>query len=1185
MRDIALFRKFLSVAVVSMCFICTSAWAEEKSVALSNHLNITKAPDISGCPDNWTLRGNWQKFTPETRQVPNDAFQLERDRILLDESHHGLMSLTPFYFFGAGRQSVLRSNLSGYAYIEGDRISNVGMVELNNRQKNVILVLAPGLSSIAAGDFVMAPGYNPIPNSDLFVLADAEMDVLYLDGCLKWEGPLQSKLRIGSVRYIAYDTEGFSHAVEVTEGTAVQFLSPDKIQRWANFRPNASDITSTITDVSTAATRTNQNKEEKIFPTGDNLKGKFREFSPTIPQKARDAIHRAVADNSSAKHPRVPTRKFPAKEFLIAKWGFSSLDRMGVIQHPAWEEIPENILEQKHNLLELYPPCLLRGDYTVWCWFRKKDQTQIEAKMLDMPPILSLEAGKNNYKCARSVSNEVWCLRGNFEVRKYVPKWLLAEPDNKDFQKLWKVFSEVRIGGDESCGLTIKGQIWCWGKSYTKGKYYHGRDEIVEYPLEISLPLPAKKLHQSGVCALLSDNSQWCWEEDVNTKAWQFMPGESFSSIGSCSLRKNDGSIWCTNDKSKERSQGSPVEVSEGELLEGIVQINTYGTCGIDKAGIVWCWKHYRGNPNALDLGFASKVLAPGANAPLTGALAFAKGHDRMVIVRNHPTKPNPSIQWLTSIEMGDFESAAHLRQLNQKITAKGNYAERALVSAARNQRIDIVKELLEADFAPGDKKAIREYFRKLNYEQNEHYSWPNPNTDILSLMFNADLWPGVDIIERTALLEKISSSVKGQEGGKHLMSVIDKKIQSGIKSKSAPLRVLKECPEFTGSVKDLVEKVPVIAIAKYSNRKGFLIDKVYKGPRKKNITVALNQMAEVPEIDRSMLLLSYPDSNTPCTISFYLDEPLIAETAAEILAEVSLYDAELTNSLNVESSTTSSRSKRDFSDWNVPLDKDFPHIKRYVAASEIVKKYGDFLLLMELVSDEIEDLVVNHIKESDLTRIFNSDDIDAYARLREEFPPQCLEDFTKIYSYLPSGTAEKLQRQHMLEAMLERSSSFNVALGYLMGDLALALTHVGDDFAALASLCYSHQPELYMELMSSLGLSRQISTAGLRRLKSLKNADLRDLKFPKVEIVNAVWDGVDLTNAQLREARFIGADLRKVILNNTDFTGAEYDCLTQFPVNFSPENNGMKVISNRKCEEFMRLSPLHKGLIMDAPR
>jgi alpha-tubulin suppressor-like RCC1 family protein len=152
-------------------------------------------------------------------------------------------------------------------------------------------------------------------------------------------------------------------------------------------------------------------------------------------------------------------------------------------------------------------------------------------------------------------------------------------------------FSEIRLGGTSSCGLTTTNEVRCWGSTF---------NGILAIPDPVLFTTPqavvgGHTFTQVGTgdghgCGLKADGTLWCW--GFAPRRVEGAP--LFTAIGvgefqTCGLDLA-GSIWCTT--------------RNGDLIAGLFTSATKLTlppmsalstgyrqsCGLTATGVAWCW-------------------------------------------------------------------------------------------------------------------------------------------------------------------------------------------------------------------------------------------------------------------------------------------------------------------------------------------------------------------------------------------------------------------------------------------------------------------------------------------------------------------------------------------------------------------------------------------------------------------
>ena len=179
-------------------------------------------------------------------------------------------------------------------------------------------------------------------------------------------------------------------------------------------------------------------------------------------------------------------------------------------------------------------------------------------------------------------------------------------------------FTTLTAGGMHTCGVDTTGKAWCWG-SDGNGKLGDGDDgQAREYsPVAVAgghtfTTLTASNMHTCGVDTA---GKAWCWGWDTNGAAGdsdddqgnKYSPvavagGHTFATLTAGDLHTcgvdTAGKAWCWGYDGQgqvgdgDDGQGdeySPVAVAGGHTFASLTAGYRY-TCGVDPAGVAWCW-------------------------------------------------------------------------------------------------------------------------------------------------------------------------------------------------------------------------------------------------------------------------------------------------------------------------------------------------------------------------------------------------------------------------------------------------------------------------------------------------------------------------------------------------------------------------------------------------------------------
>ena len=122
--------------------------------------------------------------------------------------------------------------------------------------------------------------------------------------------------------------------------------------------------------------------------------------------------------------------------------------------------------------------------------------------------------------------------------------------------------TRIDAGGDSSCAVLSDKSLWCWGHIVT-GLASSGSPLRAATPTPIQVPLTSVRSVAVGPyhsCAVLTDNSAWCWGSN------------SRGQLGNGTTT----------------SSASPVKVSLADVRS--IDVGDLHTCAVTTANSVWCW-------------------------------------------------------------------------------------------------------------------------------------------------------------------------------------------------------------------------------------------------------------------------------------------------------------------------------------------------------------------------------------------------------------------------------------------------------------------------------------------------------------------------------------------------------------------------------------------------------------------
>lgn len=238
------------------------------------------------------------------------------------------------------------------------------------------------------------------------------------------------------------------------------------------------------------------------------------------------------------------------------------------------------------------------------------NRTEVARRSIRTAPVTAVVAGANHW-CALTADGSVWCggenEHGQIGNGSTVPS---AAPG-----QITGGLSFVRIaaGFRTTCGITISGELYCWGALQWNETYGIVPTEIATSPTLISADMPFRHVAtgQGQTCALADDGTAYCWGLNAagqlgdGTTTYRLTPtpvsGDlKFSMIAAgqqhtCGITL-DAKPYCWGDNyAGQLGDGStvgsmvPRAVSTPLEFEDLVA-GAWQTCGIAVGGTAYCW-------------------------------------------------------------------------------------------------------------------------------------------------------------------------------------------------------------------------------------------------------------------------------------------------------------------------------------------------------------------------------------------------------------------------------------------------------------------------------------------------------------------------------------------------------------------------------------------------------------------
>ena len=224
-------------------------------------------------------------------------------------------------------------------------------------------------------------------------------------------------------------------------------------------------------------------------------------------------------------------------------------------------------------------------DSSVYCWGRNWNGQLGHGDYIDdpLPDTVSLPQGSvptsivsgYSHSCTLLSDGEAMCW-GNNDAGQLGTISLLNEssPASVRITPSASSIAQIVAGGNSTCALMDDGSVRCWGGN-SKGELGDGTTTS-SWDASSSVILPTGRtaisidMHYQNVCAILDDNSLFCWGSNNVGQLGQMTTGNSYDSVGG-------------------RISTLPVEIDLGQGVASVA-VGYNHTCAITLAEDLFCW-------------------------------------------------------------------------------------------------------------------------------------------------------------------------------------------------------------------------------------------------------------------------------------------------------------------------------------------------------------------------------------------------------------------------------------------------------------------------------------------------------------------------------------------------------------------------------------------------------------------
>lgn len=234
--------------------------------------------------------------------------------------------------------------------------------------------------------------------------------------------------------------------------------------------------------------------------------------------------------------------------------------------------------------------CALTTTGIAYCWGRNRNgelgnnttfdsETPVAVANPDSgnPLNFKMISAGDGYTCGLDTSDKTYCWGSNYEGQlginnsdlgfSKVPMPISKSSDGQDL-----TFSSISTGSGRTCGLTTKGQAYCWGSNFY-GALGNGNPEDSPIPVVVAKSSDGQELTFSQIstgavtCAIAKNSKTYCWGHNES------------GSLGNNSLVNSNIPAQIVMPKGETDSDFSTISAS----VNGHV-------CAISLSGKTYCW-------------------------------------------------------------------------------------------------------------------------------------------------------------------------------------------------------------------------------------------------------------------------------------------------------------------------------------------------------------------------------------------------------------------------------------------------------------------------------------------------------------------------------------------------------------------------------------------------------------------
>jgi alpha-tubulin suppressor-like RCC1 family protein len=255
--------------------------------------------------------------------------------------------------------------------------------------------------------------------------------------------------------------------------------------------------------------------------------------------------------------------------------------------------------------------CALRGDGVVLCWGKNQagqlgDGTTIDraVPVAVFTNATSIDA-RGGVTCATNATGDAYCWGDNTNGQ--LGDGTTTERHSPVMVATSIKFSEITVGNDHVCGLSLSQAAYCWGDN-SKGQLGdNGTADSTSpvAPKSLGANLASLTTGRSHTCAATASGDTQCWGNN------------GYGQVG-------DGTT---------ASRIAPTAVSGPLANTTLLSAGEYHTCAVTTTGTAWCWG--RNDSGQLGIGTTTGKSAPAKLGTLSDVVAISAGDTHTCALKN----------------------------------------------------------------------------------------------------------------------------------------------------------------------------------------------------------------------------------------------------------------------------------------------------------------------------------------------------------------------------------------------------------------------------------------------------------------------------------------------------------------------------------------------------------------------